>query len=430
MQDSQNQGHGVVYDGIDVAGWPVRLNIADYLAARDRFVGRVLRAGGVTHIHQIGTMGVPGVSDIDLIVTLTRRTRDRNVSLLSIDGLEEQDRYVFMHPPLFVDSETAVCAAYKFEIESLERIYGDASGAFMTLPLDDGRWLDLSKVVDFGVELLVQFVQALVKRRIAVRETLCLLASVRHTLVLCERLGFARVAREAEFVRDVEILRRRVLDLDRGSVAKELVRLVRAGSAVLYRVLRDAGAEVARGTVGHGPSSTALRRGPAILRYGWRTILVFTALPDKPADLESLLCECSYTEGGSLRERLRDRFVIPIPVGLYSHFACYQAGVGRVARHFRKALIPKADSNGRAWAGEYGELLRRKSVIADEHIAFLADAGLPPSQIVLNCVRGAGGGSQWRRMVGDLVDSAHCSGVRRKFRLSDALLEAVDTDAS
>lgn len=90
-------------ENISVAGWPLKCGIEDYEKVTRNYIER-LPAESIRGVLQIGGVSHPGISDIDLIVVLKQGSKV-NVRQLSSKNIGEDDRYLLMHDPWFVDEK-------------------------------------------------------------------------------------------------------------------------------------------------------------------------------------------------------------------------------------------------------------------------------------------------------------------------------------
>lgn len=66
----------------------------DYAAAINRMVEKVVNSGLAQSVYQVGSVGTPGISDVDLVVILHENLR---TDFNPVAGLTYQDRYLFSH---------------------------------------------------------------------------------------------------------------------------------------------------------------------------------------------------------------------------------------------------------------------------------------------------------------------------------------------
>lgn len=87
-----------------LANYPTQRSRAEYQAAIGRMLVRLREHGSIASIYQIGSVGCPGISDIDLVVVFEDGA---DCSFSPLQGLSSDDRYLFTHS-LFGIHETTL----------------------------------------------------------------------------------------------------------------------------------------------------------------------------------------------------------------------------------------------------------------------------------------------------------------------------------
>jgi hypothetical protein len=97
----------------------------------------------VLSIGQIGELSEPGISDIDcIIVVRERKLKQIYRSFLSWRRLDENKKYLFFHPPLFITEKMCTHLPYLHTLHSLRWLY-KKSGIPHNLHIDYKQYLSL-----------------------------------------------------------------------------------------------------------------------------------------------------------------------------------------------------------------------------------------------------------------------------------------------
>ena len=80
--------------GMRFINYPHYMSFGDYEHTIKRMVTRLCEEEGVVSIYQIGNVGAPGISDIDLLVIFEN---DAVSTLDPLNGLSKEERYLFTH---------------------------------------------------------------------------------------------------------------------------------------------------------------------------------------------------------------------------------------------------------------------------------------------------------------------------------------------
>ena len=159
----------------------------DYDAALTRYLDSI-PLNNLRAIYRVGSIGAPGLSDIDIILIFKDDRRDF-AARYSIDRLNEFDRYLFSHEAILVDESTFRNLPYWFPFFQLHHIFGEE------LPVAN-RTGDFSQ---FSMILLINYLltkipyelmlYSFLRWRLHERILLAMLNSLRHSLALWELMG-------------------------------------------------------------------------------------------------------------------------------------------------------------------------------------------------------------------------------------------------
>jgi hypothetical protein len=130
---------------------------AAYAVAVERYITRVTSFNTVAAAYQIGSIAVPGLSDIDLILVMRDASPDL-AARYDIVTLDPADRYLFSHGPLLIDRAGFQTLPLWFPADDARWVWGER------LPLDmrpdDGGGVAAVHVVQMLLCYQLQFLRA------------------------------------------------------------------------------------------------------------------------------------------------------------------------------------------------------------------------------------------------------------------------------
>ena len=121
---------------------PYDRSIAEYNGTIDRFLEKLSGIKAVRAAYQFGSIGTPGLSDIDLALVVEKEISSQEISRLSIGNLSEVDRENFLHETAILTEETQGILLEAQYIKKLAKIYGEDTGLRIREGLPDTceRW--------------------------------------------------------------------------------------------------------------------------------------------------------------------------------------------------------------------------------------------------------------------------------------------------
>ena len=162
----------------------------DYQNTIDAYIESVKTLRNVKAVYQIGSTGIPGISDIDLIV-VTEPVFDPvtigNFSVLRSKP-DRNTRYIFIHDMYVYDTGSFKQVHFSNYCDNLNLIYGEEQEV-EPVSAEEKAPLALQFLFDFISSRLVQFQQNLVQGKLSKRGTLVRVSSIRHSYALLNSLG-------------------------------------------------------------------------------------------------------------------------------------------------------------------------------------------------------------------------------------------------
>ena len=185
---------------------PTRATHADYDQARSAWLDRARSCGALVAVYEIGTVSVPGISDIDFLVVV-RDDCDRDACTgLSIRGLGARDQDLFLHDPYVIGEQHVTGFLRFFSPRALVRRAG--SDVIPCIP--PATPMDaLPRLGEDYLHYLRYFARLLITRRIDLRWCLPVLSSVKYSVPIETALtGHTPMPHEADVLAHADAIKR------------------------------------------------------------------------------------------------------------------------------------------------------------------------------------------------------------------------------
>lgn len=396
----------------DFVDFPRRKIIADYERVLLTYLNKI-RNDDVLAVYRIGSIANPGISDLDVIVIVKDSLQRERVDLYSIEELSEDERYIFMHNAYILPKSIAHSINAVFNVENINLIYG-ADILKDSVYKYDVRYEYAAKVaciVDFSMDILKALALSVVGRKIYVRSLLCLLLSLRHTIILCNSILSERISGGDEYIEKILNIRNNAFDLDIAILKKEIVKLIVAAFDLLddifdkINILFDSLEVLAVNTVDR-------IRATGVLVYDYKFYCVFTEKYSKGGLLRNIInnsFDSDSMNGLSLKSRcyaILNRIVVILPPNLYYHYYTYAQKKGLIGYTVKKRIFGQA--NLRIASLPYTIFLAEKIALANKQADFLVNNGLNYGQMILYSFF-----PNYTSMVGRILERIHIYILRR-----------------
>lgn len=119
-------------EGTRLLAWPMRTTeaprggaMADYRIVRGEFVAAASAENGVKGVYEFGSVGCPGLSDLDMLVVLSREYQGVPKSL-TIAGMSRESAAVMGHDPIFIGEDSVEIFGGVFPVFACRQLWGDA----------------------------------------------------------------------------------------------------------------------------------------------------------------------------------------------------------------------------------------------------------------------------------------------------------------
>lgn len=185
-----------------------------YEEAIAKYLAKVKGYPHVRAVYQIGSIGHPGISDVDLVVVVDRVRDPHGLSTLSVYQGESHDsptRYIFPHDVYLFDTASFLDFRYSVYADNLSLLYGEPQSESSRSP-EEERWLSLQILFDFTVLRLAQFRNLFSSGTLDARGILVRVASIKHSSRMLRTLGI-ECPTVQDFARRVAAARDRYTDV-------------------------------------------------------------------------------------------------------------------------------------------------------------------------------------------------------------------------
>jgi len=125
----------------EIVNKTIYCTLDDYKKASKEYVQQINPVkNGISEIYQVGSIGVPGISDIDYFLIFKDDKFD-NFGKYSISKLSKKSKYIFSHDGWYINEEIAKDLKYWFAFYDLKNVYG--------------KKMDIKSPKDINIDLLL-----------------------------------------------------------------------------------------------------------------------------------------------------------------------------------------------------------------------------------------------------------------------------------
>jgi len=159
---------------------PKRIKLIEYDQALKAYVDKVIQTSGIISIWTMGSVGSPGLSDIDVIVVVNDEFNRNKSRRLSVAGINDK---LFIHGPIIVPESMACEFQWLIYATNLQKIYGKGDlQDFNGVERNYVEPLVAAYLVDFCESRMLQFATIETTRVIDARSWLTRAWSVLHSV--------------------------------------------------------------------------------------------------------------------------------------------------------------------------------------------------------------------------------------------------------
>lgn len=307
-------------------GWPRYFTMDEYMSVLDNFVKVITRTERVESIYQVGSIGVPGLSDIDLFLILKNRVDF--TERYSINQLSDKDQYIFSHECWLVNKAIMQDIAFWFPAFSMKHIYGEPI-KLKSIRSDEKSLVDCLLLCNFLVtKVPLDFlIYSVLKGEFHVRIMLAMVNSLNHTLSLYHSAwGVNSLKDEQVFQKSFSNFRKQWFSLGIRDQREHLTNFVVTAVKLSLDVISKTAFNITEKIM--FPEHNEIERFSYITKG---RIIEFRSLWEP----ESILSEILLKNNNSIRELW---CALPIELGYY--LTCFGNSNGLIGAQVKKSLRP------------------------------------------------------------------------------------------
>jgi hypothetical protein len=175
-------------------------NLQNYQTSAQEFLKKINPAqNNISSIYQVGSVGVPGISDIDYFIFF-KDTKLDNPHKYYIRYLSDDSKYIFSHDGWFVDQKNAENLCYWFPFFDLDHIWGKKLNILPTNSETIKIFITLQYLIS---KVPSDFIKYSIKDGLLRERTmLAMVNSIRHTISLLKSIGISNNSKWQSFSED------------------------------------------------------------------------------------------------------------------------------------------------------------------------------------------------------------------------------------
>ena len=345
---------------------PYTRNLQEYQTALDRYLKQAARTKGVKAVYQIGSFGsvsIPGISDIDLVLMVDEKITNKEISKLSKRNLCEDDRDIFLHEPFVVTEQTSAILFETKDITNLAKLYGENCGLKIqdVLPNKYQRW---ALTLEYVPWYIIHIQDWLARSNVDVRLALPVLRSIKYLLENNSDLKTRFYMEWKDYADSIKFLCDNWFDFSDNELGLMLESVLQKAWKIVVDLAWARDAEL---TTANQFTIEREMRKPSNLTYSSNERYI--AKEEKPKDWKS-------NEDAT--------FFYPLPPSCFLMLDVYQTTGGLLAK-FLGTLSPNR------WSGlqpntEFEFYLAKRAKLINNHIEFLNRKNIDFGHIVMSFV--------------------------------------------
>lgn len=206
-------------------GQPMRMSVKDYENVYKKIRSLCLQSKDVLSVYTFGEVGVPGISDIDLIFVLKEEAK--LPKFLRKTALDSNSKYILFHPFFIVPEDFMENIAYIYPNSRLRLIYGKK------ITIKKLSKQDLNLVYRHLINDVIlrhypsDFLNILLSKRINIRMCLLRLNSLHHSFDVFERISDVKKREWAKISDDIKELRKNWFGIPAKAAKSKLIQLLK-----------------------------------------------------------------------------------------------------------------------------------------------------------------------------------------------------------
>ena len=217
--------------------YPVYYERSFYDTVKDNYLSKLIEAGGIKSVYQMGTVSTPGLSDIDFIVVVDDNFRQENLNkcISAFYNLTDEERYVIKHPPsAFISEELLKKVSWLHPTFKLDHLYGDSTVIDLEQAGPVNQLINLADL--FLMEFPIEFLDEVQAKKISVRNHLMRMKSLNLSARILEMNNIKLPTSVSDFISRAQSAFSSWFTNDEKLNYDNLNYLVHEGENVLYEI--------------------------------------------------------------------------------------------------------------------------------------------------------------------------------------------------
>ena len=301
--------------------FPSAKYIHQYDEARKRMIGFLYARPDVKSLYEFGSVGAPGLSDLDLAVVLDAKPKEDISKYLSVPNIPPSVNQMMAGGTLMVFKSIDFVDIMMWDDVNLNLLHGSEHN-IRKLSEDEKQYVELCRVVDWLPDRCSRLIEVIKTKHVPVQRTVGYLYSTAHSLKRIIRILGQSDVNWDSFITTVNKIRSSWFNYTMEEIQEILIEAVFNGINVSFSALRFFGEYCANK---HLYSNCPVQS--AYLKI--KDTLVFRFV-----DLKHVSSEYALTHSRPTK------IVIPVPDLFYQHFLIYGSVDGRIGSVLNKNISP------------------------------------------------------------------------------------------
>ena len=219
---------------------PTKYNVSDYDDVIKKLVNISSRYPGILSLYTFGKVGAPGISDLDFIFVLNKRTKlpdflKKNnfhgkvfLQNFMVDKyFDKKSRYIIYHPFFIVTEEMMMDIRYIYPNSDIKIVYGK------DIAIKNPSKKESNKIKNYlNVDIVLhhypfEYLAFLISREIDVRMALVRMNALSHSFRLFNEISGRGKYPWFKFAREVDLMRKKWFSLDKNKRKQKLLNLLK-----------------------------------------------------------------------------------------------------------------------------------------------------------------------------------------------------------
>ena len=217
--------------------FPVCEKIEKYTDATKKIADMFLKTKNAVSVYTWGVISNPGISDIDFCIVMEGKLGNLPLNLRSFHFLDKSEKYVVVHPFIFVTP---------WVISEIEYVYPENNLVYFS-----GRKLKMKRLspkdrknakISLLNDLIIRhfprdYAKMIFSGKIDLRQALLRLKSLSTTIKTCREFGKCITAKEKKFISDTFDLRNNWFGMEHKEQERKTALLLEAGFGICFDII-------------------------------------------------------------------------------------------------------------------------------------------------------------------------------------------------